>query len=362
MQQFLSAKIEMRQQELITKGFDLMTVSNFLTIVLVTIRLTDSYSQNERPTKQEVLNKFGFTQHTIIKDKDTIWFYVHKKENSKPANLVLYLQGTSPDPLFTVENNNGKYTSYRWFPGDYKFLDDNYYYAIIGKTGVPPISYGELKDYSKYHQSNSLQNRVLQADLVIKYISKKLIKDADRIIVYGHSEGAPVAAKLGTVNKNITHLGFWAGNALPDYFDFLLQNSKANWTKQLSDEDTYKNVKEILASFQKIAESKDDVSANGKNDYSARRWWSYAEPPINNLLKINVPVFVQVAGKDESAPIESTYLIPLEFTRLGKRNLRFEICIECNHGFDIERENGEIENKWDSIFQEFIRWTILTKN
>jgi hypothetical protein len=79
-------------------------------------------------------------------------------------------------------------------------------------------------------------------------------------------------------------------------------------------------------------------------------------------LKINIPIFVQVAGKDESAPMESTYLIPLEFTRLGKNNLRYEICMECDHGFEIERENGVTENKWDSIFQEFIKWTVSTRD
>lgn len=338
-----------------------MTIRRVLTIAFVVIRLTDSYSQNV-PTKQAVLNKFNFSEYSIIKDKDTIFFYVHKKENSKPTKLVLYLQGSSPDPLFTVENNNGQYSIYRWFPGDYKFLDDNYYYAVIGKTGIPAISYGDLSDYSKYHQSNSLQNRVHQADLVINYVVKNLIKGPNKIIVYGHSEGAPVAAKLGTINKKITHLGFWAGNALPDYFDFLLQNSKANWTKERSDSDTYKNIKEILLSFQNMTQNKNDFSAKGKNDYSAKRWWSYAEPPINNLLKIDFPIFVQVARKDESAPVESTFIIPLEFTRLGKTNLRYEVCMECDHGFEIERENGEQEGKWDSIFQEFIRWTFSTEN
>ncbi len=334
-----------------------MTISNFLTIVFVVAQLTNSYSQNKKPTKQEVLNKFGFTEHLIIKEKDTIWFYVHRRESSKPTNLVLYLQGSSPDPLFTIENDNDKFTSYRWFPGDYKSLNDTYCYAVISKTGIPPISYGDITDYSKYHQNNSLQNRVHQADLVIKYIDKQLVKNLDKVIVYGHSEGAPVAAKLGTINKQITHLGFWAGNALPDYFDFLIENSKANWTKHISDSVAFKNVNEMMASFQKIAENKEDTDANGKSDYSSKRWWSYAEPPINNLLKIDIPIFVQVAGKDESAPIESTYLIPLEFTRLGKKNLRYEICMECDHGFVIEKENNATEDKWESIFREFMNWT-----
>jgi len=282
-----------------------MNAGIFWTIVLVVFRLTPSYSQHTKPTRQEVLDKFGFTEHTIYTPKDTVWFYIHKSENRMPTKLVLYLQGTSPDPLFTVESDNGVYTTYRWFPGDYKLLDDSYCYAIISKTGIPSISYGETIDYSRYHENNSLENRVDRADLVIKYITKRLMRDVDKVIVYGHSEGAPVAAKLGTVNKQITHLGFWAGNALPDYFDFLLENSKANWARQTSDSVAFKNVEEILSSFKEIVKNKRDARAKGKDDYSAKRWWSYAEPPINNLLKLDIPIFVQVAGKDESAPIES---------------------------------------------------------
>mgnify|MGYP000333017297 FL=1 len=44
----------------------------------------------------------------------------------------------------------------------------------------------------------------------------------NKVIVYGHSEGAFVAPKLATVNKRITHLGVWGGSALPDFFDFIL--------------------------------------------------------------------------------------------------------------------------------------------
>jgi len=66
---------------------------------------------------------------------------------------------------------------------------------------------------------------------------------------------------------------------------------------------------------------------------------------------------VQVAGRDESAPIESTYLIPLEFARLGKTNLRYEICYECDHGFAIEKKDGENEERWAQIFDNFIKWT-----
>lgn len=208
-------------------------------------------AQIERSTKQDVLNKFGFTEHFIVTQTDTIAFYFHKKPKSNPIHLVLYLQGTSPDPLFVIESDKGEYKSYRWFPGDYKFLDERYSYAVIAKTGIPALFEEKEQNIGKYHQFNSLDNRVFQADTVIKYISKKLMNNYEKIIVYGHSEGAPVAAKLGTINKLITHLGFWAGNALPDFYDFAIFNSKASLSGKISKEEANKNIQKSYLFFSK---------------------------------------------------------------------------------------------------------------
>lgn len=85
-------------------------------------------------------------------------------------------------------------------------------------------------------------------------------------------------------------------------------------------------------------------------------WWSYSEPPINNLLRLEIPIYVQVATNDESAPIESSYLIPLEFARLGKTNLVYKVCVGCDHGFNLKTEDGNIKRTWKEIFKEFIEW------
>ena len=309
-------------------------------------------------SKKDVLNKFGFQEHSIVSDNDTIFFYFHKKPKAEPKHLVLYLQGTSPDPLFSIEEENGQLNSYRWFPGDYNLLDDSYGFVVVAKTGIPAIlGEGTNKNIAKYQKFNSLDNRVFKADTVINFICNNLLKNLDKVIVYGHSEGAPVAAKLGTVNKKITHLGFWAGNALPDYFDFILFNTKALNSGKLSSKEAFKNIDEIIEGFKEIAKNPTDISYTEEDDYTNKRWWSYAEPPIDHLLKIDIPIFVQVAGNDKSAPIESTFLIPLEFTRMGKTNLTYKVCAECDHGFGIEKQNGEFEDKWSEIFQDFIKWT-----
>ncbi|MEL6558544.1 MAG: hypothetical protein AAFQ94_10190 [Bacteroidota bacterium] len=319
--------------------------------ILPLLLFSSALAQDVAPTNDEVLKKFGFTEFFTIIEEDTTFFYYHQSPGTNPTKLVLYLQGTAPDPLFSVEKEKKKFATYRWFPGDYKLLGEEYGYVIIAKSGISSIQRKEPANYKKYHQLNSLDHRVKQADTVINFLIDKVAKEVNRIIVYGHSEGAPVAAKLGTINRRITHLGFWAGNALPDFYDFALFTNKAVAQKSISTSEAKKNIEELITEFKKISDNRNSTVAESKNDYSNKRWWSYSEPPINNLLKIDIPIFVQVAGKDESAPIESTYLIPLEFIRLGKENLTYEICAECDHGFVV----GE-KDMWNEIFLKFINW------
>lgn len=336
-----------RHHQLIT-----MNTRNFILLVLSIWTNTCALGQEKQPSNMDVLEKFRFEEYLIILEEDTTFFYHHQKPNSNPSYLVLYLQGTSPDPLFSVEKEKGKFTIYRWFPGDYKLLDENYAYAIIGKSGIPPIKRTEDENYDKYHQVNTLDYRVEQADTVINFILEKVMDSAEKIIVYGHSEGAPVAAKLGTINKKITHLGFWAGNALPDFYDFALFSSNAAAKGEISNLEAKENVEELIEEFQKVSKNRNSTKAESKDDYSDKRWWSYAEPPINNLLKIDIPIYVQVAGNDQSAPIQSTYLIPFEFIRHGKTNLTYDICAECDHGFVVNEKD-----MWNEVFVKFITWT-----
>ncbi|WP_103864907.1 dienelactone hydrolase family protein [Aquimarina sp. I32.4] len=93
----------------------------------------------------------------------------------------------------------------------------------------------------------------------------------------------------------------------------------------------------------------------GKNN-SYNRWSHFSEPPIDNLLQINKPIFVAIGTKDQAVPIESTYLIPIEFIRHKKNNLTFKTYLNLDHGFGKELKNGKFEEHWNDIFKDFLEW------
>ena len=272
----------------------------------------------------------------------------------KVENLIIYLQGSDPSPQFSYSIKGDEIQRFCWLHGEFKEIPEGYLFVVIEKVGFEHlINEDSIPTPKIYQEKNSLDNRVFRASSVINKLSSE--NTFKKVIVYGHSEGAPVGAKLATMNKKITHLGFWAGNALPDFYDFTLESRKEYYKGNITVEDAQKQIDELINSF-KNEIATDSLNTEG-NGYTKKRWWSYAEPPINHLLQLEIPIFVQVATNDESAPIESTYLIPLEFARLGKTNLTYKVCVGCDHGFNSKDEDGKLKRNWKDIFSAFIKWT-----
>ena len=327
-------------------------MSKLFTLVLILFLTVGCRAQN-LPTKKEIVEYYGFEQKSINMNDEEIVLYLYQRGKQAKTKLIVYLQGNDPSPQFSYRIKDDKIQKLCWLNGEFNTLSEEYLYVVIEKIGFEGIiNEDDIPTPKIYQEKNSLENRVARANSVIEHLVANT--SFEKVIVYGHSEGAPVAAKLATVNDKITHLGFWAGNALPDFYDFILENRIEYYKGIISDSVAQSRVNENIDAFKEIA--KDTTNTNG-NGYTNLRWWSYSEPPINNLLKVDIPIYVQVASLDKSAPIESTYLIPLEFTRLKKSNLTYNVCVGCDHGFSILTEDGKVERKWKEVFKDFINWT-----
>jgi pimeloyl-ACP methyl ester carboxylesterase len=93
--------------------------------------------------------------------------------------------------------------------------------------------------------------------------------------------------------------------------------------------------------------------------YSNKRWASFAEPAIQNLVKVNVPIYQVQGTEDDSTPIEDAYVVPIEFARLKKNNLTFKVFPNCDHSLIEHAGNKEI-NHWDEMLRSFFSWVEKT--
>lgn len=311
------------------------------------------------PTLAMALEKYDFIEGQVQEGKDTITYYL-KNYTEKPRNLVVFIQGTDAHPIFSYSLKEDKTTISRWFGDDYTHLDPSYTYAIIPKPGMAGIyNEAELSVPREYYEKNYLDYRVHQVDTAIRDIMSRHLENPDKVIVYGHSEGAVIAAPLALKNKNITHLGFWSGNVLNNFYEFSLFNRIASLEGKQSDSLAHTNIMGILEWYKSVIEHPNST-ATDHFGFTNKRWSSYEKAPIAHLLELDIPIYAYFATEDESTPIETAYLLPVQFMQQRKENLTFEVCIGCDHGYVVEK-NGKKISHWTKTFKKFMDWTRIKK-
>jgi len=324
------------------------------TAILMMVFIGNAQKGSESST-EDALNKFGLTENRVILKTDTTTYYL-KNYKKKPNKLVLFIQGTDPFPIFFNKVIDGQPTPVKMFNDDYKSLDSTYTYAIVAKPGLSGIFKREgFNPPDRYDEKNYQQYRVEQVDRAIEDIVKNHLNKPEKIIVYGHSEGAQIASHLALRNKHVTHLGFWSGNVLNNFYEFALFERIAALKGRQSDSVTHENIMGLLDWYGSIIENPNSTKKDNWG-YTNKRWSSYEQAPINNLLKVDIPIHAMFATKDESTPIETAYLLPVQFLQKRKENLTFEVCMGCDHTYREKTKKGTIKH-WDRIFKEFIAWT-----
>ena len=315
-------------------------------------------------------------QHKIIFTKsDTINYHIYSKGKIEgKSKILIFFHGSGGNPLFmqsiktdtlkVVENGETKNKIQKSIfinssvPFDLDRISDDYVFVLISKKGVPfSADKDSYKPSQIFYNNESLNYRVWQGDEVIKDLIKKFIKNPKKVVIIGHSEGSDVVAKLGYKNKKITHIGYWAGGANTQYYDFALFIQRGVQSGKITQTEANKSLDTLFTDIKNI----ENDPNNSKRQWLGnpyRRWSQFTEPSIDNLLKISKPLFVAVAGKDESVPLESSLLIPIEFIRHKKDNLTFKIYPDYNHSFAIppKNENEEWSWKFMNVFDDFMKW------
>ncbi|MFT7899145.1 dienelactone hydrolase family protein [Tenacibaculum ascidiaceicola] len=325
-----------------------------LFIILISLCIcSTSFSQRTKDLKT-------FKHHSVVTSKDTINYHTYAKKDIKSTNvLLLYVQGSKAMSLYQTMKENGKTYVGTTLPLDFNLLPDNYLFIVISKKGFPFLTKMD-EDFpvpKSYYENQTLAYRTYQANQVINSITKKYPNQFKKVIALGHSEGSDVVAKLGTVNTSITHFGYLSGGGNTQFIDFITFTRKKLAKGLISEKEAQREINSILEDFKKIMATPNATNKfwAGKNN-SYKRWSSFSEPPIDNLLKISKPLFVAIGTKDQAVAPESAYLIPIEFIRKQKNNLTFKAYSGLDHGFGKELENGKYEKHWNTVFKDFLNW------
>ncbi|WP_378187325.1 dienelactone hydrolase family protein [Aquimarina sp. W85] len=302
----------------------------------------------------------AFKHHSVVLKSDTINYHTYsKKDVSLTKNLLLYIQGSKAMSLYQTMEENGKTYAGTVIPLNFDLLPEDYLFVVISKKGFPFLTEmdKEFPVPKTYYENQTLAYRASQANLVINDLLTSHKNQFQKIIALGHSEGSDVVAKLGTINKKITHFGYWSGGGNTQFIDFVtfIRNDvdKGNLTEEqaiLKIDSLFVDLKDIMAN----PNSTDKFWQGSNNSY--KRWSGFSEPPIENLLQIDKPLFVAIGTKDQAVALESAYLIPIEFIRHQKNNLTFKAYPNLDHVFGKELDNGKFEEHLNDVFTNFLNW------
>lgn len=327
-----------------------------IAIVLLTFNLSsNSFSQNKP-------EDFGFVSRQIQLKNDTINYYIFGNQTTlkEKKPLFLYLQGSGANPIFIINKDGSKSSSMIFGP---QWLNGKYHYVIIGKPGMKFADEQSETANPNYDKKMNLDYRVNAADAVINDLIKSEKIDQSKIVVAGHSEGGQIAPKIAYVNKNVTHLISLSGTSINQMYDFLVLIRKNVASNVLSTDEGNKEIDSLFAIYKDIMLH--PLSTEKKwAGHTYLRWSSTINnPPLQYLLKLNIPIYISIGTADKATTIENMDNTPIEFIKAGKKNLTYKSYWNYDHTFNeiIIKKDGtyEVKNHIPEVMKDVVNWLSL---
>jgi dienelactone hydrolase len=324
-----------------------------------------------QPTKPADYGLQAFTMHD--KALGDIHFYVSSKGIDRKKPVILALDGSGHFPLATFVQLRKSAFVFNSFDNDILALADQFHVVFISKPGTPfcdtitadresmtpPEAARLLQPSAEYRLRSGLQWRADASSRVIDYVCKHLPVDRSKIIAYGYSEGAQVVPKLAVMNRRVTHCAAIAGSGLNQFYDFITAVRMKAAAGLITQHAAQQQVDSLFAQFAAIYAAPNDVDREWENN-SYKRWASYcSDIPLDNLVKLNIPVFIAACSADQNSPVYGLEYVRLEFLRLGKKNLAFHVYPTDHFFNETIQVNGQdtvIAHKQEMI-RDFVKWT-----
>ncbi|HEX6432237.1 MAG TPA: hypothetical protein VF008_31310 [Niastella sp.] len=314
------------------------------------------------------LQAFSITDKTL----GTIRFYVSSKGIREVKPVLLALDGSGHFPLATLVLLKKNAFVFNSFDNDILQLADKFHVILISKPGVNfcdtvhidkdsagvAEALNLLTPSAEYRRRAGLNWRVQAASRVIDYVYTHLPVDKLKVIAYGYSEGGQVVPKLALLNKKITHCAPIVGSGLNQFYDFIAAVRLKATQGTITQQEAQYQVDSLFARFAAIYAAPHNTNQDWEG-HSYQRWASYcSDIPIDNLIKLNIPIFMAAGSTDRNSPVYSQEYVRLEFLRLGKKNLSFHVYPTDHFFNEVKMVNGkeEIISHKKEMIQDMMKW------
>jgi hypothetical protein len=345
-------------------------MKHIIFLLLITT-CTAGIAQPIRPIDYEL-------KHIAIHDKDLglISFYVDTVGIGRKAPVFIDINGSGGLPLCLYIKADNYTTVLNTFnPNLIDKLKEQYHYVIMDKPGtlfcdsvtehknLADVDMSAVRENYKasneYTKKLSLQWRVEATKKVITYLTKNKFWDESKIIAYGYSEGGQVVPSLAVADKRITHIIPIVGCGLNQFYDGLIAWRIKAAKGELTHKQAQDSVNAYLQTIKEIYKYPEETNKMYEG-HSYKRWASFCSAvPMEQLEKLNIPIYMIVGTKDENSPIYGLDYVMLDFIRLGKTNLTYDPCVGCDHWLTSNEDNKMVSH-FDEYIGKIMAW--LNKN
>jgi len=206
---------------------------------------------------------------------------------------------------------------------------------VLNKRYVQDRNLGVFDCGEKFHVSNNLKQWVSD---YLSFIDAKVKESSvipKNIILVGVSEGALVAVKVAAQSELITHLAVIGSGG---------------WSMRESLHKLYEEgvfPVDIQSEWEVVM--RDPRSIEKRKYGHPYRWWSDVmdHSPIDDYLKLDIPILVGMGENDQSVPFESAEYLASRFRDKGKSNVKVNIYPDAGH-----RLNSSSGSYRDDFFSE----------
>lgn len=268
---------------------------------------------------------------------DIAW-HVDTENAEAKGPLVVWLPGSGAYPHFQNFSDGSRGVS---FPRELLAFRDRAHFMLIDKPGLPFAAEMQFDaqsgrpiplDSPAYRAGLSRDNLIARTVVAISAARQALGDRIDRVIVIGGSEGAQYVFAVANLAHADKAVG-WGGLALPQYYDFILDQRLRAERGEISRAEAQAAVEDIFADIKAI--QADPLSLERRFIGETNRRWSGfgAYAAVDDMLALNIPLLLVQGGNDPKAPIINTDFAMVAFLSQGRTNLDYWVYPDVDHGF-----------------------------
>jgi len=310
--------------------------------------------------------------HIEHKELGDIYYYVTREGLDTEKPLLFVVQGSGGLPSMIYVKFGESSTQLGTLPADFiSRFPDKFHVAYMAKPGtsfcdtITVEEFNPIDILENFPQSREFKEhcdlawQVQASSLVIDALKAEIPIYSDKIIAVGISEGGRVIPPLAIENNNITHAVCMVSGGLNQFYSSIINNRIDAAKGEISHKQAQANIDSLFRVYEDIYKYPDSIDKSWYG-HTYKRWASFCtDIPLEHLVKLTIPIFVLCGSTDRNTPILQVDYIKLEFLKLKKTNLTYQVMPGVDHFlYEVIVEDGKEKgiSHRDEAFNFVVDW------